>query len=143
MSMLIAAFVCIALMAISVAHFAWGVGLSWPLKNRKLLAQTVVGFTGVEKMPNPLLTLAVAIGTFYAAFIALAMADHDGGGTNLNLVGAIVAVIFLARGGIGYTAKWQAMTSEPIFRLNDKRVYSPLCLFIGLGFAALILLRLI
>lgn len=141
--MLIAAFVCIALLAISVAHFAWAVGLSWPLKNRKLLAQTVVGFTGVEKMPNPLLTLAVAIGTFYAAFIALAMADPAGGGSDLNIVGAVIAVIFLGRGIIGYTPKWQAMTAEPIFRLNDKRVYSPMCLFIGLGFGALILLRLI
>jgi hypothetical protein len=142
MSMLIAAFVCIALMAISVAHLAWSLGLSWPLKNRKLLAQTVVGFTGVEKMPNPLFTFVVAIATFYAAFIALAMADPEGGGTNLNLVGGVIALIFLARGIIGYTAKWQAMTSEPIFRLNDKRVYSPLCLFIGLGFTTLILLRL-
>src|SRR5690606_34492992 len=90
MSMLIAAFVCIALLAISVAHFIWAVGLSWPLRDRKLLAKTVVGFTGVEKMPHPLLTLVVACGTFYAAAITLAIADHDGGGTALNIVGGII-----------------------------------------------------
>jgi hypothetical protein len=143
MSMLIAAFVCIALLAISVAHFVWAVGLSWPLRDRKLLAQTVVGFTGVEKMPHPLLTLIVACATLYASAIALAIADHDGGGTALNVVGGILGAIFLARGIIGYTPKWQEMTAEPIFRYNDRRVYSPLCLFIGIGFFALILLRLI
>jgi hypothetical protein len=143
MSMLIAAFVCIALLTISVAHFVWGVGLSWPLRDRKLLAKTVVGFTGVEKMPHPVLTLAVAAATFYAAMITLAIADHDGGGMALNIVGGIIGIIFLARGIIGYTPQWQAITAEPIFRLNDRRVYSPLCLFIGVGFFALIILRLI
>ena len=143
MSMLIASFVCIALLAISVAHLVWAVGLSWPLRDRKLLAQTVIGFAGVEKMPHPLLTLAVAGGTFYAAMITLAIADHDGGGMALNIVGGIIGAIFLARGIIGYTPQWQAMTSEPIFRLNDRRVYSPLSLFIGIGLFALIILRLI
>lgn len=143
MSMLIAALVCIALLTISIAHFVWGVGLSWPLRDRKLLARTVVGFTGVEKMPHPIITLAIAAGSFYAAAIALAIADHDGGGTALNIVGAVIGVIFLARGIVGYMPQWQAMTAEPIFRLNDRRVYSPLSLFIGIGFFALIILRLI
>lgn len=143
MSMLIAAFVCIALLAVSLAHFVWAMGFSWPLRDQKLLAQTVVGFTGIEKMPNRLLTLAVAITTFYASMIALAIADPEGGGMALNLVGGLFGAVFVARGVIGYTPQWQAMTAEPIFRLNDRRVYSPICLFIGLGFFTLIVLRLL
>jgi hypothetical protein len=143
MSMLIAAFVCIALLTISIAHFVWGFGFTWPLRDRKLLAQTVVGFTGIEKMPNRLITLAIAAISFYGSMIALAIADHDGGGVALNIVGGLIGAIFLARGVIGYTPQWQAMTAEPIFRLNDRRVYSPICIFIGLGFFTLIVLRLL
>ena len=50
--------------------------------------------------------------------------------------------VFLARGIVGYTAWWATMTPEPNFRLNDRRVYSPLCLFLGLGFLVLIYFRL-
>lgn len=143
MSMLIAAFVCIALLTIAVATFVWTLGFSWPLRDRKLLAQTVVGFTGIEKMPNRLITLVIAAVAFYGSMIALAIADPEGGGMALNVVGGIIGAVFLARGIIGYTPKWQTITAEPIFRLNDRRVYSPLCLFIGIGFFALIALRLV
>ena len=70
------------------------------------------------------------------------MADHDSGGLWLNLAGLALAAIFLARGIIGYTPWWAGLTPEPNFRLNDRRVYSPLCLFLGLGFLALLYLRL-
>ena len=50
-------------------------------------------------------------------------------------------ILILARGAIGYTAWWADKTPEPNFRLNDRRVYSPLCLTIGLGFLALVVLR--
>ena len=143
MSMLIAALVCIALLTIAVSHLVWGLGFSWPLRNRKLLAQTVIGFNGIEKMPNPIITLAISAFAFYGSAISLAIADHDGGGTALNIVGGVIGAIFLARGIVGFMPKWKEMTAEPNFRYNDRKVYTPLCLFIGLGFFALILLRLI
>ena len=54
-----------------------------------------------------------------------------------------LAAVFLARGVVGYTPWWAEKTPEPNFRLNDARVYSPLCLFLGLGFIALVILRLL
>ena len=143
MSMLIAAFMFIALLAVSTAHFLWSIGRTWPIRGEKLLAQTVVGTAGIERMPPRLASFAVSIATLVAGIAALALADHDGGGQWLTLAGFGFALLFLARGIVGYTAWWAAQTPEPNFRLNDRRVYSPLCLFLGLGFLALAILRLL
>ncbi|QQR37586.1 DUF3995 domain-containing protein [Devosia oryziradicis] len=143
MSMLIAAFMFIVLLAVSTAHFLWSIGRTWPIRSEKLLAQTVVGFEGIERMPPRLASFAVAVATLAAGIMALALADHDSGGLPLSLLGLPLAAVFLARGVIGYTAWWAHKTPEPNFRLNDTRVYSPLCLFLGLGFVALVILRLL
>lgn len=143
MSMLIAAFMFIALLAVSTAHFLWSIGRTWPIRGEKLLAQTVVGFKDIERMPPRLASFAVSLATLAAGIIALALADHESGGLPLTLVGLPLAAIFLARGLVGYTEWWAEKTPEPNFRLNDRRVYSPLCLFLGLGFVALVVLRLL
>jgi hypothetical protein len=144
MSMLFSSFMFIALLAVSMAHFLWAFGLTWPIRNgnEKLLAQTVVGFKDIERMPPRPASFVVAVATLTAGVFALALADHDSGGLLLNLAGLALAAVFLARGIIGYTPWWAALTPEPIFRLNDRRVYSPLCLFVGIGFLVLVLLRL-
>lgn len=143
MNMLLASLMFIVLFAVSLAHLVWSLGRTWPIRSEKLLAQTVVGFKNIEHMPPRLASLAVAIATFAAGSFALALADHDSGGWQLNLVGFALAAVFLARGIVGYTAWWAELTPEPNFRLNDRRVFSPLCLFLGAGFLALIVLRLI
>lgn len=143
MSMFIAAFMFIALFAVSIAHLLWSLGRTWPIRDEKLLAQTVVGFKDIERMPPRPASFLVAVATLAAGIIALALADHDSGGIWLNLLALPIAAGFLARGIVGYTAWWAQKTPEPNFRLNDTRVYSPLCLFLGLGFIALMVLRLI
>jgi len=143
MNMLFASLMFIGLFAVSVAHLMWAFGRTWPIRNEKLLAQTVVGFKDIERMPPRLASLAVAVATFTAGCFALALADHDSGGLQLNMAGFGFAAVFLARGIIGYTPWWAGLTPEPNFRLNDRRVYSPLCLFLGIGFLVLIYLRLV
>jgi hypothetical protein len=143
MSMLIAAFMFIAMLAVSTAHFVWSLGKTWPIRNEKLLAQTVCGFKDIERMPPRPASFAVAVATISAGVIALALADHDGGGSLLTFTGAVLALVFLARGVIGYTTWWAAKTPEPNFRFNDRRVYSPMCLFLGAGYITLIVMRLV
>ncbi len=142
MSMLIAAFMFIALLAVATAHLLWSLGRTWPIRNEKLLAQTVVGFRDIERMPPRLASFAVALATLAAGILALSLADHTSGGLPLTLLGLPVAAVFLARGAVGYTAWWAEKTPEPNFRLNDRRVYSPLCLALGAGFLVLVLMRL-
>jgi len=143
MSMLIAAFMFIGLLTVSTAHFLWSIGRTWPIRGEKLLAQTVVGTAGIERMPPRLASFAVAVCLLAAGIAALALADHDGGGYWLTVAGFGLGLLFLARGIVGYTPWWTAQTPEPNFRLNDRRVYSPLCLFLGVGFVALAIMRMI
>ena len=143
MSMLIAAFMFILLLAIATAHLLWSVGRTWPIRGEKLLAQTVVGTPDIQRMPPRLASFAIALATLAAGILAMALADHESGGLPLTVLGLPLAAIFLGRGIIGYNAWWAAKTPEPNFRLNDRRVYSPVCLFLGAGFLALVILRLL
>ena len=142
MSMLVSALMFIALLSASMAHLAWSFGRTWPIREEKLLAQTVVGTAGIERMPPRWASFAVAVLTLAAGILALSLADHTSGGLGLTLSALPVGAVFLARGLIGYTAWWAARTPEPNFRFNDRRVYSPLCLALGLGFVALFAMRL-
>jgi len=143
MSMLISSLMFIALLAVSMAHFLWAFGRTWPIRDEKLLAQTVVGFRDIDRMPPRLASFGVALATLAAGIFALALADHDSGGLAMTLIALPAAAVFLARGIVGYTAWWAEKTPEPSFRFNDRRVYSPLCLLLGAGFLALALLRLV
>lgn len=142
MSMLIASLIFVALLAVSFAHFLWSLGRTWPIRNEKLLAQTVVGLKDIQHMPPRIASFAVSIATLTAGILALALADEAAGGIWLTLAGLLPASLFLARGILGYTPWWADRTPEPNFRLNDARVYSPLCIALGLGFIALVAVRL-
>jgi len=132
----------ILLLAMSLAHLAWALGLTWPIRNEKLLAQTVIGTAGIEHMPPRLASLAVAIVLAGASAVAVAMGTPESGGPLLTFAGFVFALVFMARGIVGYTPWWAGLTPEPNFRLNDRRVYSPLCLGLGAGFLILALMRL-
>lgn len=143
MSIPLASLMFVLLLAVSVAHLLWSMGQTWPIRDEKLLAQTVIGFRDIERMPPRLTSFAVALATLAAGVLALSLADHDSGGPLLTLVGVFLAAIFLARGIIGYTAWWADKTPQPNFRLNDRRVYSPLCLLLGTGYVVLVIMRLL
>ena len=143
MSMLIAAFMFIVLLALGTAHLVWSAGQTWPIRTEKLLAQTVVGTRNVEHMPPRPVSLGLAVLMLVAGVLALALADPAGGGMALTLAGLPLAAVFLARGIVSYLPWWVERTPEPSFRLNDRRVYSPLCLFLGFGFILLVLWRLL
>ena len=143
MSMAISSFMFIALLAVAFAQILWAFGNTWPIRDEKLLAQTVVGTAGIERMPPRRNSFAIGVFTFVSGVVALSLADHDSGGSLLTVVGFALGLVFLARGVAGYTAWWAVRTPEPNFRFNDRRVYSPLSLLLGAGFVALAILRLL
>jgi hypothetical protein len=118
-------------------------GSSWPIRDQMLLAQTVVGTPGISRMPNRLLTLVVSLLLLAAGIIALSLADHESGGIGLTLAGVVLAMAFLARGVLGYTAGWRARHPVEPFATLDRKNYSPLCLWIGAGFLILVGMRLL
>jgi len=141
MSMFIAALVFIPLLAASLALLLWAFGRSWPIRNRKLLAQSISGQPSIEAMPNGLVLFVFSIALLFAGIVALGLADHGAGGLGLSLLGTLVGLMFLARGVIGFSAAWQARTPAEPFRTLDRKTYSPLSLAIGIGFLLLVLLR--
>ena len=142
-SNLIAAALGIVLLAIAIAHLLWSVGVMWPIRDEKLLARTVVGFPGIQRMPPKYMSFAVAVAAFIACVIAFSVADPTSGGLLLTLLALLAGLVFLARGAIGYTAGWASRTPEEPFRSLDRKTYSPLCLALGVGFLVLVVMRLI
>ena len=117
MSMLVAAIIFVLLLAIAIAHFMWSMGASWPIRDKALLAQTVIGRPGVTRVPR-LMSLVIAILVLAAGTIGLAIADKTSGGI------------------------WLTLAGEP-FATLDRRNYSPLSLLIGAGFLLLVAMRLL
>jgi hypothetical protein len=143
MNMLVGALTFVPLLTIAFAHVLWTFGNTWPIRNQALLAQTVVGLPGATRMPSRMLTFATALFTLAAGIVALSLADHDSGGLMMSEIGGILAVVFFARGVLGYTQGWRAKFSAEPFATNDRKTYSPLCLWIGVGFFLLVLMRLL
>jgi hypothetical protein len=142
-AMLIAAIVGIALLAVAIAHLLWSVGIMWPIRDERMLARTVTGFPGAERMPPRYLSFAVFLITGAACVVAFSVADPVSGGATLTAIALLAGLVFLARGIVGYTSWWTAKTPEEPFRTQDRKYYSPLCLIVGIGFIILVVLRLI
>ena len=141
MSMLLAALMFIPLLAIAIAGFLWSIGRTWPIRDPVLLAHTVIGRPGIDRVPR-LPTFIFALIMLAAGIVALALADKTGGGLALTLVGVAFAALFLARGVAGYTPQWATrMPLEP-FRTANRKTYSPLAILLGAGFIILVIMRL-
>jgi hypothetical protein len=143
MNMLVGSLTFVPLLMVALAHFFWALGSTWPIKNETLLAQTVVGLPGVTRMPNRFVTFIVSLLVLAAGIVALALADHTSGGITLTLLGVLLAIVFIARGILGYTTGWRARFPTEPFATLDRKNYSPLCLWIGAGYIILVLMRLI
>jgi len=138
----ISSLVFIPLLAIFMVHILWAFGSTWPAQDQKTLARTVTGFKGVEHMPPRIASAAVAIAVLAAGTWALFMSD-PAPNPLLTLGGGVLAFVFLGRGVAGYTKKWRDLTPEEPFATFDRKLYSPLCLGIGIGFLFLTIWRLI
>jgi hypothetical protein len=142
MNMLVGSLTFVPLLMVAFAHILWAFGNTWPIRNETLLAQTVIGTPGITRMPNRLLTFGVAAAILIAGLVALALADHTSGGPALTALGVLLALIFFARGTLGYTPAWRARFPTEPFATLDRKNYSPLCFWIGTGFLILVVMRL-
>ncbi|HTJ56839.1 MAG TPA: DUF3995 domain-containing protein [Devosiaceae bacterium] len=140
---IIAAIIGIALLAIALAHLLWSVGFLWPIRDEKLLARSVIGAPGIEHMPPKYQSFGVFLLALAACVITFSVADHTSGGLWLTLLALLAAVVFIARGALGYTAGWAARRPVEPFRTLDRKNYSPLSLAIGVGLLVLVVLRLL
>ena len=134
MTLPIALSVVVALLA--VAHGWWATGGVWPSPSATRLAHAVIG-DGRTRMPPPWQCAAVAVALAAVAGWPWAMLRWPD--SPLILIGSIViGAIFFLRGTAGYSPRWRARFTAQPFRTLDFYLYSPLCLFLGVGFIKLL-----
>ena len=137
--MAIGLMVAATLTVLAGIHVYWATGGTWPGTDEASCSRAIAGFKGIDRMPPPAASLAVAALLFIAALLALFLAS----GTNalpaglLLLAGTSASFVFVARGIAGYLPAWRRLTPEMPFARNDTRYFSPLCLALGAGFAFL------
>lgn len=144
--MLAGGLVALALAAIiwglAALHAYWGQGGLWPEENETALARTVVGAPGISKMPGEASCFIVAFVLFLAGCWPLAVflgVLPSPLPSELNvLAGYGLALVFLARGFAAYVPAFRKQFPEEPFATSDRRLYGPLCLLIGVGFAFLL-----
>lgn len=131
----------VVLTIVALLHAYWAFGGRWPGHDEPSLARTVVGSKGITEMPARGPTLAVAVVIFLAGVVALARVDLVSVLLPPMLQSVAVtalAVVFLGRGIASFTPWFRASQSEEPFATLDRRLYGPLCLALGTGFAVLV-----
>jgi len=121
----------ITLFAIAGLHVAWGLGSSFPFQNREELADSVVGR---DEMPSMMECMAVAsllvlAATLVAGLIALPPRIR---GIALRAVTVVLTTRGIA-GAMGRTSRISPRSESLAFVRLDKRLYSPLCLWLAAG----------
>ena len=93
----------------------------------------VIGTKGVTRMPGPIPCALVVV----ALLVACATPWIGAGALQSTLLGGIAAV-FAIRGIASFIKPWRRAMSQEPFRTLDIRYYGPLCIALGLGYAALL-----
>lgn len=137
----IAYILCALLFFVGLVHLLWATGSTWPCEDESTLAKTVVGSRGIEKMPPRAASLFVAICLIAAGLFALTLRDI--GPLKLPqlldaIAGLMLATVFGLRGALGILPAFERMAPEMPFLKLNRRVYSPLCFGLGVGFALLV-----
>ncbi|RWQ38050.1 MAG: DUF3995 domain-containing protein [Mesorhizobium sp.] len=139
--MIILAFaLSLVLLLITTLHVYWGIGGIWPGRDATSCARAVIGFRGVDEMPAPFASFAVAACLGLATLWPMALEGVFATPfpkVGLAATALLIALVFLGRGIAGFTPWWRRLTPEQPFARFDVSYYSPLCLLIGLGFAIL------
>jgi len=141
--MTILAIIMFSVLFITAAlHAYWALGGLWPGRDETSLAKTVIGATGIDKMPPRVVSFVVALAIFAAAIWPLMWRSiipypFPQGLVWLGML--VLTVIFLGRGIAGYLPIFRNSFSQQPFARLDRRYFSPLCLALGVGYAVLLI----
>lgn len=133
---LLTVFVSNVLLYLSVLHIYWAFGGLWPGKTKQELIDMVFGKG--ETFPSRFACLFVSTSLLFFTLLPFVwtfrtdlMLSEDKV-FSLKLILYLISLIFLLRGFLGYlpfvTKMW-----KPIFNYYTKRIYNPLCIFLGIS----------
>jgi hypothetical protein len=116
----------VSLAGLSALHAMWATGSAWPAADRATLANAIGGFAVV---PGPFACLAV---TGALALATATVAGVPKGMPRTTRLGSVATALVLAtRGAVGFAGLMPNGRRSPAFAALDRRVYSPVCLFIA------------
>ncbi len=118
--------------AVAALHAAWAAGRHWPAGSERALARRVLS-SGSTAMPPCWLTALVAA-TFATSAAAVAATARGAGGRPARVATWTTAGAFAARGVLGPLS--DAVTGPGPYERLDLAIYSPLCLAVAAGAAA-------
>ena len=142
---ILAAAVFALLTAIAALHVAWGFGLRWPASSERELVATVIGAKQRVHLPSLAQCFLAAAAIFGAGCVALLMSGLVAPFLPrqlLTLTGTVLFGVFALRGVAAYLPAWRNMFSQEPFTRYDQIFYAPMCLFVALVFALLLIERL-
>lgn len=123
---------------LSAAHVGW-LFTSWPLPDRARFAEAVVG-VGPEDTPGTPATVGVAVLLAQAAILVKRCGAKDPTrrpGRMVVMGTRAVAGVLVTRAVAGFVLSGSRLVPAPeVYRRLDLTVYSPLCLVLGAGAAA-------
>jgi hypothetical protein len=131
------------LVALAALHAYWGLGGRWPGHDERSLVELVVGRTRAMRMPGFVASMLVTAALLAAAVLAalqarLIFVDFGVPAERLVQTGFwIVFAVFALRGLAGLIPQVFAYAQGTPFATLNRIFYSPLCLLIAAGFAAI------
>ncbi|GAA1784300.1 DUF3995 domain-containing protein [Leucobacter iarius] len=117
------------LTAVGALHLAWASGSPWPAKNRKRLAESVVG--NAAALPEPTATAVVGATALVGGAIAGGALGESGVAVAVRRTGGAVLLARAAFGGDAALAVLGLPPAGKRFRELDRRFYRPLCGVLG------------
>ncbi|WP_232666801.1 DUF3995 domain-containing protein [Pseudonocardia sp. TRM90224] len=127
-----------SLASISALHAAWALGSPWPAPDLRVLAEHVLGAAErarYPEMPPPWMSWSVAGACAVGATVVARSGTRPT--RSSRWLAAAGAVVLAGRGGAGVLAEVRGRARDPFNRL-DRAVYSPLCLALAAGIAAVL-----
>ena len=121
----------IVLAGIGALHVAWGLGSSFPFRDRAALADTVVGNDAV---PGRGASLTVAGLLAVAAGLVADVLPLPPRVRRVGVVG--VAATLASRAAFGFAGRTERLvagSNSPRFVRADRRIYAPLCAALAAG----------
>lgn len=124
----------LVLLPLAAIHLLWALGWWFPIRDEVRLVKAVVGMKGATRMPGPIPCALIAAALVIAAGLPWITPGP------IRQTGLVIAAgAFAVRGILAYRPSWRALTSEEPFATLDRRFYGPLCVFLAVAFAALVL----
>ena len=119
------------LFGVAGLHVLWGLGSSFPFRTREALADSVVGSSEV---PSRGACVSVAAALVLSAILVARVVPLPNALRKIAL--RIVTTVLATRGvagAMGRTSTLSPGSDSPAFNRLDKRLYSPLCLWLAAG----------